>query len=176
MERFKECRDFVYKGEADQDTQERCLYLYSESLKDVKEWLRSTMCEAMAELHLLEDKAILYLPLENLTVEAKVTVDLVVREKEPWGYSKPLSFDRGTPGYYTSPIGIFDYYTYSQIVKGGNPVSDLYLHLFSLYTDLRELAGTEELLSSDLLRKKGIQDVLGLHRIAGILEAFASKK
>ena len=101
---------------------------------------------------------------------------MVVREKEPWGYSKPLSFDRGTPDYYTSPIGIFDYYTYSQIVKGGNPVSDLYLHLFSLYTDLRELAGTEELLSSDLLRKKGIQDVLGLHRIAGILEAFASKK
>lgn len=175
MERFKKCKDFVYKGQADQDIQEKCLYLYSEALNDVKEWLQITMCEAMAKLHFLENKAILYLPLENLTIEIKVTVDLVVRQKEPWGYQKPICFDKGTPDYYTAPIGIFDYYTYSQIVKGGNPVSDLYLHLFSLYTDLRELAGTEELLSAEVLRASGIQDILNLHRIGGILEAFAGK-
>lgn len=175
MDRFKGCKDFVYKGQADQDIQEQCLYLYSEALNDVKEWLQITMCEAMAELHFLQNKAILYLPLENLTVEIKIAVDLIVREKEPWGYQKPMSFDRGTPDYYTAPIGIFDYYTYDKIFKGDNPVADFYSHLFKLYTDLQGLTGTQELLSAEVLKARGIQDILNLHRIGGILEAFASK-
>lgn len=168
---FAECMDFVRVGQRDQLEVEKLLYLYTQAVAEVRDWLQSVLCREMSEEGYSSVSVSLELPLE--TVNVKLNCESVADpiERPTYGYYPLERLHKEPPELLHTPAGRMDRYTYKAIrEEEDNPAAMFLCHLSRLVNHLHMLAGSEEMLDRDMLQTKGIEDVLQLYRLDMLLK------
>jgi len=171
----------VYEGEAEEQSDKLCLDAYYKAVDAVRIWLRLVELLDMTEARYMESVAVLHLPDDDITVS--VSTRAILDTNQSRGSSKDFNaviegFDIGWRDLLVTPIGEMSDVTLKHVLGvADNPVMLLYRHLGDLLhlihnilsMPLHDQIPANVLLTEELLREHGIQDVLGVYKMDKVL-------